>query len=233
MRFWTSGMTNSSIKLICDGREDKGRLENLRVSFEDIAVPLEIKNIPVGDYVGCIDDVPVFAVEYKTYHDLCLSISNGHLTQQVFDMKQYNCPTFLFVEGTYESYVKKMKSHKRRACPREVVTGYLLSVSFQTPVKVLMYNNEAECFAALKHMLKTALYPSEGTFGHEVVLPERHKRTGDPSLDMMLALPGIGKKKALALRDTMTFSQLMSRCKTDSNIPRIVPKQTVEFLKHL
>lgn len=211
------------IKLQCDIREDRDRVDTIHSLFKDI-VTIEQTQIAVGDYVFYNDENKVlFAVEWKTYEDYVSSIKNGHLQSQLNDMDAYE-HSYLIVTGTFQSFIKKAKK-LGLFITKEQINGFKTSVAGRHKTKLIHYDTEKEGMLGLLKLLSI----HKGDIGSEII-PERHKYTGNPNLDMFLSVRGIGTKTANELLKQYTFTQFVSECKK-GNVK--VSKSVKEYINKL
>lgn len=197
------------ITITMDKREKKDRRELIRErfsTFKDITVVED--TIPVGDYVVKKDDGVLFAIEWKTYSDLVSSIQNGHIQSQLDDLDNYDRP-YLFVTGTYQQWISKARRYGIHVSKPQIM-GFITSVAGRHKTKLIHYDSEGE---GVEGMIKLIAIHSGDATQDTMKMPERVKRTGDISADMMLCVPGLGAKKVKAIRDAgITFSDLMNLC---------------------
>ena len=85
-------MNLKKLRIVVDEREKKSGIPDL---LKEIGINLEIKTLPVGDYIVA----PETVVERKTISDLISSIFDGRLFDQCNRLKEnYQFP-ILLIEG--------------------------------------------------------------------------------------------------------------------------------------
>lgn len=197
-------------KIVIDKREKEERKEvitNFFSKMKDCVVTED--TIEVGDYLVYQDSNLLFAIEWKTYSDFISSIQNGHLASQLDDMDQYPMG-YLFITGNYVDWVKKSKKLHIHIS-REQISGFLTSIAGRHNTRCVMYESEQEGVNGILKLISIC-----NGKGLDVKLPERHKTTGNPNIDMFMALPGVGPKKAVSYSISMSFYEFLTKCKQDN-----------------
>ena len=192
--------------LIMDKREDSDRRSAVRKVFAGTTVSILEEMNDICDYIAKDDTNILFGIEWKSYDDFISSMRNGHLQSQLLDMENMEHP-YLFIVGNYKSWVS---SHSRLKIPdvsRDSIAGFLTSISVRYKTRVIMYESTPEACRAIKHLFEI----HTGIRHEQVKLPERRTRTGDPNMDMYLALPGVGPAKAKKY-SSMKFSRFIMCC---------------------
>ena len=190
------------ITLTMDKREKYGRRSRVRdtVSLaKDISI--DETNLPICDYVVSRDGAVLFGVEWKTYDDYVNSIMSNHLKSQLDDMDKCEFPCYLILTGNFVLWLKKMKKLGGTHITKEQINGFTTSVAGRHKTKLIHVDNEDEGVDVLLKLISI----HKGDKSEVFKLPERRKFTGDPHLDMFLAVPGVGPKTAKELSDKWHF----------------------------
>lgn len=222
-------------KLLIDNREHNKRISNIQDRLTKTTILNEVTVVPVGDYIGMCDENILFSIEWKSFDDLVSSIRNGHLSSQLIDMEQFNCP-YLFVIGNYWTW-KKKHSHMTGSFSYSNYIGYLVSATARHKTKIIVFENDAEAIDAIVHLFK--IY-SGCEADASCKMPERVRRTGDKQSDMFLMLPGVGPKKYNAWKDKITYLTFLRVCQMD-NAAKVfmneynikVPNSVIDYCKGL
>lgn len=204
------------MKVIIDQRESKKRISNVRDTLDSELIESEVATISVGDYLLINNDGGVIgAIEYKTYGDFVSSIINGHLESQLNDMDKYNSP-YLFVVGSYGYWKKSTRGNINIS--KKSIEGFKVKVLCSHKTKLIQFDSEKEAIEAMVMILNR-----DKNKQADFVMPERHKSTGNPQLDMYLSIPNVGRVKAQTYSNVLPFYMFLTICKQES--ARIVFKK--------
>ena len=96
-----------------------------------------------------------------------------------------------------------------------------------------------EAIEGILHLAK--IHTEEGVSHTQIKLPERVTRSGNPNIDMYLALPGIGLAKCKAYSNKIKFSDFVNTCKYDSEARTTfnnkyaisVPQKVIDYCREL
>lgn len=220
------------MKIIIDQRESQKRIDNAIEMFESKLVDAEVGVIEVGDYLLVNDEDQVIgAIEYKTYDDFVSSMLNGHLESQLNDMDKYNNP-FLFVVGTYGIWRKKNPNMhvKKRA-----IDGFVVKCASAHKTRLVQLDSEPSALDSMVMLLTQSKKKDP-----QIIMPERHKTTGNPQLDAFLSLPHIGKARAVKYAEKISFYQFLTVCRDENAVSIFkkvyqlnINKQIIEYCKKL
>ncbi|MFZ2655061.1 MAG: ERCC4 domain-containing protein [Victivallales bacterium] len=130
----------NKIQIIADDREQKGGVIEALKSMQEVS--LEIKRIPVGDYL--VDKRFVF--ERKTLQDFSISIVQGRLFSQAQNLAKYDCHPVMILEGTSKDIAEYGVS-------REAVQGAIITISIIYGIPILRAKDSGE---TAKLMVQTA-----------------------------------------------------------------------------
>ena len=92
-------MNLKKLRIVVDEREKKSGIPDL---LKEIGINLEIKTLPVGDYIVA----PETVVERKTISDLISSIFDGRLFDQCNRLKEHYQFPILLIEGDIDEIEK-------------------------------------------------------------------------------------------------------------------------------
>jgi len=220
------------MKVIIDLRESKKRVGKLCQMLDNQMIEWKIDTVDVGDYLLCNDDWQVLAsIEYKSYGDFVSSMLNGHMESQLNDMEGYERP-YLFIVGNWLSW----KRNCRINVPKRSIDGFRTKILYTYKTKMINYDSESEALEGIIMLLMRSQKDSP-----QLVLPERHKHTGNPNFDMLLNIPGLGPKTVEKLiQQDMTLSYFIYTCNQNGGPKLIkekygvnVSKKTLEFCEVL
>ena len=178
-------MSNESINIVADDRERNcGVIEALR-EFKEVV--LDVKRIPVGDYV--VDRKIV--IERKSLRDFVLSIMQGRLFRQAMDLKKSGMHPVLILEGT----TKNIASFGLK---RESIQGAIIAVSVIMGVPLLRSKDNIE---TAKLIVMTAKQVNRSDSRGIPRGGNRPKDRKGMQLFILQSLPHIGPVKAAQLID--------------------------------
>lgn len=178
-------MSNESIKIIADDRERNcGVIEALR-EFKEVMV--EVKRIPVGDYV--VDKKIV--IERKSLRDFVLSIMQGRLFRQATALKKSGMHPILILEGT-------TKNIAAFGLKRESIQGAIIAVSVIIGVPLLRSKDSIE---TAKLIVMTAKQVNRSDSKGIPRGGNRPKDRKGMQMFVLQSLPHIGPVKAAQLID--------------------------------
>jgi len=223
------------IKIVIDKREKDERRKKIKdvMDYLEGSVVTE-DTLSICDYLVYKDDGILFGVEWKTYNDYVSSIMNGHLKSQLNDMEECKFPTYLIV--TKYDYRQWRISHADIHVTKEQIDGFTTSVAGRYKTKMVAFDSESNGVDGLLKLITIHMGHNPIT---DIQLPERKKRTGNPSMDMYLSVPGLGPKKSKDLCDRISFYELLRMVKeseTRRDIRRdgiSIPPNSYEFMKSL
>jgi len=175
--------------ILVDNREKRSKVIQLLEKFK---VPMEFKNLPVGDYIIESENGTI-CVERKTVDDYINSLLSGHLHTQLYNMS-YNFPfSILLVEGLIDEVLLF------REIRREV---YISSLAGSLYKRAPDGAQGVISLVCLSTYVDTALFLKflhEKAENYEPRLPKlkRYKVTDEELLIHILStLPGVGEKRA-------------------------------------
>lgn len=223
------------MKLIADIREDQKRVKYFNDFFRETTVEVVPGTLPVCDYVVENDDKILFGIEFKTYSDFVSSMKNGHLVSQLMDMQEMENP-YLFIVGDYFSWRKAAARKGLCNVTLSQMSGFQTSITARYKTKVFYFYSLKEAAEAIKHLIKIHM----GLDHTQGKMPERKTRTENPNLDMYLALPGIGAKKAEQLLK-LKFAEFARLCRYEPDAKKeiklktgaTVSEATIDYIKAL
>ena len=176
-------MNQNTISIVADDRErNSGVIEALR-KFEEVV--LDVKRIPVGDYV--VDKKIV--IERKSLRDFVLSIMQGRLFRQAIALKKSGMHPVLILEGT----TKNIASFGLK---RESIQGAIITVSVIMGVPLLRSKDNLE---TAKLIVMTARQVNRSDSRGIQRGGNRPKDRKGMQLFILQSLPRIGSVKAAQL----------------------------------
>lgn len=227
-----------TITLLIDKRECPKRVSNIKSKLKATTIETEDATLDVCDYIAKKDDTILFGIEWKTYDDFVSSMKNNHLTSQLIDMEGME-HSYLFIVGNYWSWKKTINYKTNINVTREQIAGYLTSMAGRYKTKVIHYETTIEAIAGIIHLAK--IHTEDGIEHTQIKLPERVTRSGNPNMDMYLALPGVGLAKCKAYSHKIKFSDFVNTCKYDSEARTTftnkyaisVPQKVIDYCREL
>lgn len=232
------------ITLLMDKRECPKRVKEIKAKLSPVSVnhetiQCEETTLDICDYVFKNNDTILFGIEWKTYDDFVSSMKNNHLTSQMIDMENME-HSYLFIIGNYWSWKKTINYKTNINVTREQIAGYLTSLAGRYKTRVVMYETTTEAIAGMIHLLNIHL-EGEDKIHTQVKMPERVTRSGNPNIDMYLALPGVGLAKCKQYSHKVKFSDFVNTCKYDSDAKTTftnkysisVPQKLIDYCREL
>ena len=173
------------IQILADDRE---RNSGVIQCFEKRSdVDIEVKRLAVGDYIAN----GKFVFERKNLRDFAISIFDGRLFRQSSALLNSDYQPIIVLEGN-SSQLEGMNVR------RSAIQGALIHVSIVLGIPVLRAVDPIETGGLIIQVAKQDLNISSGDVVRYGRRPKGKKRN---QLLMLQGIPGIGRKKAMALID--------------------------------
>ena len=164
-----------------DEREKKSGIPNL---LKEIGINLEIKTLPVGDYIVA----PETVVERKTISDLISSIFDGRLFDQCNRLKEHYQFPILLIEGDIDE-IEKLTENPF------VFYGAISSIVIDFKIPVIPTPNASHTSKLLISMCSRKDIAS-GPFIKKI---RKSNNLQKQQLSMLCSLPGVGEKTAIRM----------------------------------
>jgi len=164
-----------------DSREPERIVEILR----SLGIEVVVKGLEIGDYIVKHGNYEV-AVERKDVNDFLNSVIDGRLFRQCHSLSSRYSLSFVVVIGDIDDALEN-RAFNRSALISAIVSIAVKNVNGQ--VVPLIFNNDMDFCYALKAIERRLIE------GDLKILP-RAKRNDNPEIAMLMAIPGVGEKKA-------------------------------------
>ena len=174
-------MRVEDLRIIIDERERKSGIPKL---LKDIGVNVEIKTLPIGDYIVSHETV----VERKSINDLIASIFDGRLFDQCNRLKEHFQFPIILLEGN----VDEIESITENPL---VFYGALSTIAIDYKIPIIPTPNASHT-AKLLVSLSTRKESIKGP------LLKKIKKSNDvqkQQLSVLCSLPGVGEKIAIRM----------------------------------
>lgn len=174
--------------LIIDSNERGSLCESVIRKAEKEGLTVIRKALMVGDYL-----LGEACIEAKSINDLFLSSHSGHLWRQLDNMDANYPRFFLVVHGSISKYVSMAKNSGRKTTYSRVqneLMGTIARIMADFECQVFFTENHSEA-AMFIVKLHDKLHKPASSHGARAI---RRVSTNDVRLDVLLAIPGIGKE---------------------------------------
>ena len=174
-------MNLKKLRIVVDEREKKSGIPDL---LKGIGISLEIKMLPVGDYIVA----PETVVERKTISDLVSSIFDGRLFDQCDRLKEhYQFPVLLIEGDMFE--IEELTENPL------IFYGAISSVALDFKIPVIHTPNASHTSKLLISMCSRK-DASKGPFIKKI---RKSSDIQKQQLSMLCSLPGVGEKTAIRM----------------------------------
>ena len=164
-----------------DEREKKSGIPDI---LKGIGINLEIKTLPVGDYIVA----PETVVERKTISDLVSSVFDGRLFDQCSRLKEHYQFPILLIEGDIDEIEKLIENPF-------VFYGAISSIAIDFKIPVIPTPNAFHTSKLLISMCSRK-DPTSGPFIKKI---RKSNNLQKQQLTMLCSLPGVGEKTAIRM----------------------------------
>ena len=174
-------MRVEDLRIIIDERERKSGIPKL---LKDIGVNIEIKTLPIGDYIVSHETV----VERKSINDLIASIFDGRLFDQCNRLKEHFQFPIILLEGN----VDEIESITENPL---VFYGALSTIAIDYKIPIIPTPNAS-------HTAKLLVSLSSRKESIKGPLLKKIKKSNDvqkQQLSVLCSLPGVGEKIAIRM----------------------------------
>ena len=174
-------MRLQDVRIIIDERERKSGIPKL---LKAIGVNVEIKTLPIGDYIVSHETV----VERKSIHDLISSIFDGRLFDQCNRLKEHFQFPIILLEGN----VDEIESITENPL---VFYGALSTIAIDYKIPIIPTPNAS-------HTAKLLVSLSSRKESIKGPLLKKIKKSNDiqkQQLSVLSSLPGVGEKTAIRM----------------------------------
>ena len=174
-------MNLRKLRIVVDEREKKSGIPDL---LKGIGINLEIKTLPVGDYIVA----PETVVERKTISDLISSIFDGRLFDQCNRMKEHYQFPILIIEGDINE-IEELTENPF------VFYGAISSIAIDFKIPVIPTPNASHTSKLLISMCSRK-DTAKGPFIKKI---RKSNDLQKQQLSMLCSLPGVGEKTAVRM----------------------------------
>ena len=174
-------MNLKKLRIVVDEREKKSGIPDL---LKGIGISLEIKMLPVGDYIVAPDTV----VERKTISDLISSIFDGRLFDQCNRLKEHYQFPILLIEGDIDE-IEELTENPL------IFYGAISSIAIDFKIPVIHTPNASHTSKLLISMCSRK-DASKGPFIKKI---RKSRDIQKQQLSMLCSLPGVGEKTAIRM----------------------------------
>ena len=174
-------MNLKKLRIVVDEREKKSGIPDL---LKEIGINLEIKTLPVGDYIVA----PETVVERKTISDLISSIFDGRLFDQCNRLKEHYQFPILLIEGDI-SEIEKLTENPF------VFYGAISSIVIDFKIPVIPTPSASHTSKLLISMCSR----KDTTNGPFIKKIRKSNNLQKQQLSILCSLPGVGEKTAIRL----------------------------------
>ena len=174
-------MNLKKLRIVVDERERKSGIPDI---LKGIGINLEIKTLPVGDYIVA----PETVVERKTVSDLVSSVFDGRLFDQCSRLKEHYQFPILLVEGDIDELEKLTENPF-------VFYGAISSIVIDFKIPVIPTPSASHTSKLLISMCSRK-YTANGPFIKKI---RKSNDLQKQQLSMLCSLPGVGEKTAIRM----------------------------------
>ncbi|HJU13792.1 MAG TPA: ERCC4 domain-containing protein [Candidatus Nitrosotalea sp.] len=171
-------MKIEDLRMVIDERERKSGIPDL---LKEVGVMVEMKNLPVGDYIVA----PETVIERKSVHDFISSVFDGRLFDQCNRLKEHFESPAIIIEGNIDEVLKITENPL-------VFYGAVSSVVLDFKIPVVPTPNASNTAKLLVAMCARQ-GKTKGPFLKKI------RKGGDvqrQQLSVLCSLPGVGEKLA-------------------------------------
>ena len=171
-------MKIEDLRMVVDERERKSGIPDL---LKEVGVKVELKNLPIGDYIVASETV----VERKSVYDFISSVFDGRLFDQCNRLKEHYENPAIIIEGNIDEIDKITENPL-------VFYGAISSVVLDFKIPVIPTPN-----ASHTAKLLIAMCARQGSMKGPFL--KKIRKSGDlnnQQLSVLCSLPGVGEKLA-------------------------------------
>ena len=201
------------MKLTIDDREDKSRIDAIKNEFNS---EIEVERLVAGDILITQKNKPTIAIETKTIQDFTQSCRNRQIQKEAINMKKIYPFSYIIIydDGNFNSIYTKPLS----ICEKY---GNIISLMQRYKVPVIQCNNTHHFLKCIKAIIST-VNKSDTPIEQPIVRP----KNSNEMINVLIGLPGVGKKMARTLLDNFKTPGGVFRASDDSlnEVPRLQDK---------
>ena len=171
-------MKIEDLRMVVDERERKSGIPDL---LKEVGVKVELKNLPVGDYIVASETI----VERKSIYDFISSVFDGRLFDQCNRLKEHYENPAIIIEGNVDEIDKITENPL-------VFYGAISSVALDFKIPIIPTSN-----ASNTAKLLIAMCARQGNMKGPFL--KKIRKSGDlnnQQLSILCSLPGVGEKLA-------------------------------------
>ena len=215
------------VDLVIDSNERGILCESVLRKAEKAGLTVARKSIVVGDYL-----LGAACVEAKSINDLFLSSHNGHLWRQLENLDANYPRFFILIHGGIDKYVAMARNSGRKVSYGRVqneLTGTIARIMADFDCQVFYTPNVSEAALFIIKLHDKLHKPATSHGAHAI----RRMTSNDVRMDMLLAIPGLGRELVERALDKcgsieeMCFPEALKRVKGLGEVKR---KRIVEVL---
>lgn len=226
--------------LVIDTREKKPFVDKFTKVLDINKISWRRGTLSVGDFVLMDnEDNVICMIEHKSYGDFVQSIVNGHLESQLTDMDKSDVLQYVFIDGTHSNWIRSPSS-KYCKTTVNVINGFKIASQRNHKASIVQFDTTAQL---LKGVVLLINQLSKSTVKKDK-LPERTVSTGNPTIDLLLSIDGIGIKTAERIYEKgITFGYIYAVChRLEPDVARdmikatygiTVPIKSIEWIKRI
>ena len=174
-------MNLKKLRIVVDEREKKSGIPDI---LKGIGINLEIKTLPVGDYIVA----PETVVERKTISDLVSSVFDGRLFDQCNRLKEHYQFPILLIEGDLDE-IEKLTENPF------VFYGAISSIAIDFKIPVIPTPNAYHTSKLLVSMCSR----KDTISGPFIKKIRKSNNLQKQQLSILCSLPGVGEKTAIRM----------------------------------
>lgn len=201
------------MEIFIDDREDSKRIDLIRSRFNS---NIEVKRLLAGDILIIQKDAPNICIENKTEQDFVQSCRNGQIKKEALNMKKIYPFSYIIIydDGNFNSlYIKPLTLNERY--------GNIVSLMQRYKVPVIVCKNDKHFIKAIKAIIRTV-----NKNDIPIEQPIVRKKDSNPFVNVIIGIPGVGKKMARTLLDNFKTPGGIFKASDDelNDIPRLQSK---------
>lgn len=200
------------MQLIIDDREDTNRIKIIKDNFHSEVI---VRRLDAGDILIKQENDFNILIEVKTIQDFIGSCNNRRLQKEALQMKKACNFSFILIydDGNWdEKYAHQTINQKY---------GNIVSLIQRYKVPVIQCDNVRHFIACIKSIIENVNKNDE-----PIEPPVVRKKEANDSINVLIGIPGVGKKMARTLLDNFRTVGAVF-CATDEeldDIPRLQKK---------
>ena len=178
------------LSISIDIREKKPHVDKIKKRLTSEKIPYVVRKLEVGDYVIEDENGVLAIIEHKSYADFIASLQNKHLESQLTSMDKSDALQYLFIDGSWERF---RNTPSFQYCKLGVDSVNAYKINHGHKARIVEFPSEPQLIKGLVSLYKHIKSGTKKVYG---AIPERTTTTGIPTMDILLAVDGIGYKTA-------------------------------------